>query len=115
MNLKLENIGLGAVAEKFDDELLKVIDNTLDPNTEAKKVREINIKVRVSPNPDNRELCSMEVLVSSKLAPTRKLVSQITIGMDRRTGAVDAIEYVPKQTDLFPGKKPEMKVVNLTQ
>ncbi len=27
MDFKLENVGLGAVSEKFDDELMKVIDN----------------------------------------------------------------------------------------
>ena len=34
MDLKLENIGLGAVGELFEDALLQVIDNILDENTD---------------------------------------------------------------------------------
>ena len=102
MNLKIDNIGLGAVSERFDEELVKVIGNILDQNTDLKTKRKINIELTISPNQDNRELCSMAVKVSSKLAPSKTLVSAVTVGMDRRTGEVDAVEMVPHQAKLFP-------------
>ena len=115
MDLKLENIGLGAVSEKFDDELLNVIGNVLDVNTEAKTVREINIKLKIKPNPENREKCSMEAIVSSKLAPTKTLISTLHVGMSEH-GEVNAVEDVPHQGKLFedpsPAKKDNLHVMN---
>lgn len=102
MNLNLKNIGLGAVSECFDDELVKVVGNILDHNTDPKAKRKITIELSIAPNPENRELCAMEVKVASKLAPTKTMVSALTVGMDRRTGEVDAIEHVPQQGKLFP-------------
>lgn len=113
VDLNLENIGLGAVTEKFDDELFKVIGNILDPNTEVKTIRKITIDVKIKPNPDDRELCQMEVSVSSKLAPTKTLVSQLSVGLDRKTGEVNAVESVPQQRSLFPDQDKSGKVVNM--
>lgn len=115
MNLTIDNIGLGAVSERFDEELVKVVGNILDHNTDPKVKRKINIELTIAPNQDNRELCSMAVKVSSKLAPSKTLVSALTVGMDRRTGEVDAIEIVPQQGKLFPeDKKVPGKVVTMT-
>ncbi len=100
MDFKLENVGLGAVSEKFDDELLKVIDNVLDMNTEAKTQREVNIKIKIKPNPEDREMCEMEAIVSSKLAPTKTLISVLRVGVSEH-GEVNAVEYTPKQGSLF--------------
>lgn len=101
MQINLENIGAGAASELFDDELMKVITNILDLNTEAKTTREINIKLKIKPDVENREQCELETIVSSKLAPVKSLVSTVTVGMDRKTGQVDAVEHVTKQRTLF--------------
>lgn len=98
----LEEIGLGVVTEKYDDELCKVIDNILDLNTDPKTIREINIKLKMKPDPENREKVSLEALVSSKLAPTKTYVSSVTVGIDRRSGEMAAIEQVAQQQELFP-------------
>lgn len=100
--LPLESIGLGVVTEKYDDELCKVIDNVLDLNTDPKTQREINIKLKFKPDPENREKVSFEALVSSKLAPTKTYISSVTVGIDRRNGEMAAIENVAQQQSLFP-------------
>lgn len=112
MDLKIDKMGLGAVSERFDEELVRVIGNILDQNTDLKTERKITIEVTIAPNQDNRELCSMAVKVTSKLAASKTLVSAVTVGMDRRTGEVDAVEIVPHQAKLFPDEvKPPGKVV----
>ncbi len=101
MDFKLDQIGLGAVSERFEDEMVKVIENVLDPNTDVKKAREITIKLKVKPYPEDREMCEMEAIVSSKLAPTKTLISTLHVGMSEH-GEVNAVENVPQQGGLFP-------------
>lgn len=110
MDVSLENLGAGAVMEKFDDELKKVIENIMDPNTEAGKARSINITVSIKPRKEERDNCSMEVSVSSKLAPTRSLQSQLAVGVNQH-GEVAAKEYVPKQGSLFEESEPVLRRV----
>lgn len=114
MDLNLQNIGLGAVGERFDEELVKVIENVLDENTCPKTKRKIKIEMVIVPGPEHRDLCSMDVKVYSVLAGAKALKSQLTVGMDKRTGAVDAVEHIPQQGRLFPeperGKNAENKV-----
>lgn len=111
MDLNLENIGLGAIAERFDDELIKVIGNILDENTDPKVKRKITVEVSIQPNPEDRETCQMSCKVWSKLAATKTLVSAVSVGMDRRTGEVNAVEHVPRQGSLFPPSEEGGKVV----
>lgn len=98
----LQNLGGGAVAEKFEQELTKVIQNICNPNTAPAVIREINMKVRIKPKADNREIGDMEVIVTSKLAPTKTLVSRVHVGVgdDGETKAIEVIEKV--QVKMFP-------------
>ncbi len=109
MDVSLENLGAGAVLEKFDDEMKKVIANILDPNTEADAARGLTVQVKLKPRKGEREVCSMEIIVSSKLAPTKSLISQLAVGINQH-GEVAAIEYVPQQGNLFPEEeKPKIR------
>lgn len=47
--LSLVNLGGGAAVEMFDEALEKVLENILDPNTEAKTKRVITLKMTISP------------------------------------------------------------------
>ena len=104
MDLKLENLGLGVVAEKFDDELVKVVNNIVDQNTDPKTMRDITIKLKIKPDQENRELCDLEVVVSSKLAPTRSHVSKLNVGINPLTGEINAAELIQQQGNLFPAE-----------
>jgi len=100
--IRLEEVGCGVVAEKFDDEITRVVKNIMDINTEAKPVREITLKLKIKPDPEDRSSCSLEVSSWSKLAPTKSYVSKMNVGIDRSTGEVDAEEIVSMQPYLFP-------------
>lgn len=112
MKAKLENLAGGAIAERFESELVRAIENICDPNTDPSKKRVINIKVVMLPNKE-RTSCSVDIECSSKLAPDNAIGTALFIGVDPRTGEVEAIE--PEQGQLFPsnGVHPE-NVIDIT-
>lgn len=79
MDLKLSDLMNGGLEEKVNRELTKVIENVLDPNTEATKAREINIKIKIVPWED-RSKCNMNAEVKSKLQPGKKIDTIIYVG-----------------------------------
>lgn len=71
----------GAVIERADLELERVLSNIQDINTSAKVAREVNIKIKIKPS-DDRGAGEVEIQATSKLAPVSKHVTQIYIGKD---------------------------------
>ena len=101
MNAKLSLLTIceGSAAERFDYELQKVLNNIVDPNTEAKTTREITITVKIKPD-EARESFSAEMFVKSKLAKLSAVTSIGAIGKDVR-GLAEAFEYSkPKQQEI---------------
>jgi hypothetical protein len=92
--INLINLGGGAVAEKFGDELSKVVENILDPNTEPKVKREVTIKVVIRPTID-RDMGAIAVYASSKLAPPVAFITQAYFGKDGQRSL--AFENNPNQ------------------
>lgn len=108
IEITLANFGGGALEERFQDELKKVIKNIQDPNTDAEAKRTIDIKVTVQPMKGNRDICGYVASCSSKLGKDTALEGFITAGMDPITGLIEASEHRPRQGTLFEtqvGKK----------
>lgn len=104
-SMELSNIGLGAVTEKFQDELEKVVANILDPNTKAEVKRKITLTFEFAPDKENRELCDFVVEAESKLAKTRAYENKVQVGQDAE-GHTDAMELIARQLSLFPEEEP---------
>lgn len=98
-NVSLETLAGGAVPERFDRELERVLKNIADPNTDAQAVREISVKVRIKPAAD-RESAVVRLDVASKVAPAKPVATPIHFGTDRTTGKLVAIGYDPRQPEL---------------
>jgi len=79
----LEQLAMGAVMEAFDYELQNVVENILDPNTEAKAKREITIKLKVKPN-EHRNMADVEAHTASKLAPARPIETTLLFDRDKQ-------------------------------
>ncbi len=77
--LGLANLGNGAAAEQFDEQLRQALENITDPNTDPKAPRTIDLHVTLRPREDRRG-ASVAYWVTSKLAPWRKFEAQIVIG-----------------------------------
>lgn len=110
--LSLATICDKTAVERFDYELQKVLDNIIDPNTEATAAREITLTVKIKPD-ENREMIHTEMTVKSKMAGLTSVVSMGIIGKDIR-GNAEAHEYPrPKQQDLpnFNNVKPIKKEI----
>ena len=82
MQIKLSELMDGGLQEKVDRELKQVIENILDPNTEATKVRTITIKLTIKPD-EERKKCNMNGSVSSTLVGTRKIDTIIYVGKSK--------------------------------
>lgn len=90
--LKLEEIAGGALQEKANAAMQKVLANMQDPNTPYKNKRQITIKISFSQNED-RDDSTVEVSVDTKLAPVSPVVTRMAIGRDLATGETYAQEY----------------------
>jgi len=92
--LSLVNLMGGLAIARFDDELQKVLNNIVDPNTPAKAKREVTLKTTWLPDSD-RDLSRMEISVTSKLAAAEKVATKVFIALTRQ-GPV-ATEHNPSQ------------------
>jgi hypothetical protein len=92
--ISLANLGGGAAIEKFDEELRRVLENVLDPNTEPRAKRKVRLEVTVHPDHD-RTIASIAVSASSVLAAAVTYETRAHIGM--REGMAVAFENNPRQ------------------
>lgn len=90
--VNLETFAGGALQEKFDDAIEKVLINMTDPNTPWKNKRKIVVEVSFEQNED-RDDSTVNVSVVPKLAPVKPVSTRMAIGKDLETGQVFAEEY----------------------
>lgn len=79
MNIDLNSLAEGAVAEKLDAEFRKVLKNMVDPNTDPTKARSITVTLTFKGN-KKRELWDCSVKAVSKLAPSKDVDSTFIVG-----------------------------------
>ena len=92
LNIDLENLAGGELAEKFEDAMKKVVANMMDPNTPYKNKRKISINLSLEQN-ENRDDVAIECTVNTTQAPVKSATTRMTIGKDLRTGELYAEEY----------------------
>lgn len=93
----LGTLANGAADVQFLEEWEKVLKNIADPNADPRKVREINIKIRIKPDEDRR-MGAVDVGTTSRLAPTKK--KGTAVHFHRHKGELVATEYNPDQGEL---------------
>lgn len=107
LNLNISELSGGAVLEKINQELEKVILNIADPNTDAKKKRKLKLELTFAPDA-SRQASQLSCLVTSTLAPFEPIETALSIGVHPKTGECACVELV--QGNLFE----EAKVTELT-
>ncbi len=90
--VNLETFAGGALQEKFDDAMEKVLVNMTGPNTPWKNKRKIVVEVSFEQNED-RDDSTVNVSVVTKLAAVKPVSTRMAIGKDLETGQVFAEEY----------------------
>ncbi len=91
-NINLESLADGAFAEKLNEALMQVAENIQNPNTEATTKRQIQVLLKFSPN-KTRQLVSTQISVTTKLAATEAIDTQMIMGKNMRTGEIEIAEY----------------------
>ena len=91
-NINLETLAGGAFAEKLNEALMQVAENIQNPNTEATTKRQIQITLKFAPN-KTRQLVSTQIAVTTKLAATEAIDTQMIMGANMRTGQIEIAEY----------------------
>lgn len=90
--INLETMAGGALAEKINQAMEEVARNIQNPNTNPMTKREITVKIKFSPN-KSRNVSNTSIAVSTKLAPTEEIDTQISMGIDLRTGELQIAEW----------------------
>lgn len=104
----LNNIGGGALSELFEAELVRVLENIADPNTDAGARRSINISVSFKPKAD-RSVADVTLTCGSKVAGIKNVDTQLYMG--KHQGKLIAVENDPRQSSLFDQPKPTLAAV----
>lgn len=90
-HINLEQFAGGKLSVQLNKALEKITENVQDPNTDAQKVRKINVSISLRPN-DERNFVSTTVETKLSLALELGATTALSMGRDLRTGEVEAIE-----------------------
>lgn len=101
-HFNLEEFAGGKLSVQLNKALEKVTENIQDPNTDAQKVRKINVSISLRPN-DERNFVSTTVETKLSLAPELGATTALSMGRNLRTGEVEAVEIfnqIPGQMNI---------------
>ncbi len=87
----------GAIQERADYEITKILENILDPNTSATAARKLTITLTLKPD-DTRQNIAVGVVAKSTLSPTNPVTTSLFVA-DEDT-IVEMVPQVPGQLDL---------------
>lgn len=106
----------GATEERINVEMGNIVANILDPNTDAKKVRELQIVLKFAPS-ESRDSVAVSAQVKAKLQPLSAIPTMIYVGADGNgeLQAVEAVRQVPGQLGIDGSEQASEKVINLGQ
>lgn len=104
----------GAIEEKVDYEVSKVIDNILDLNTQPDAKRKIVITLEFKPDAERKHI-SIAASAKSTLAPTAAVNTAMMITSDGNGEMVVAemVPHIPGQFDIFGGEQAQPKILKL--
>lgn len=100
-------MAMGAISERVDYEMSKIIDNILDVNTRASRKRTLTLTLEILPD-DERKTLSVRALAKSKLEPTNPVATSLYITNDVN-GELTAVEMTPQLPGQFDLNNQEQK------
>lgn len=106
----------GAIEERADYEMNRVIDNILDPNTKATGKRKIVLTIEFQPD-DSREVIPVSVTAKSTLVPTNPVTTSLCILSDHNGEmcVAEMVPQVPGQMDLGGEVQEHPKILKLAR
>ena len=97
----LDELMDGALTERFNYEMRRVLQNVFDPNTKSKAKRQIQIVIDITPN-ENRNAAEFKVDVKSKIAPIEAVAQTVMLYQDDcgNVTATEITNQAPGQIDM---------------
>ena len=104
----------GAIEEKVDYEVTKIIDNILDPNTQPDAKRKIVVTIEFKPDAERKRI-AIAASAKSTLVPTAAVSTAMMITNDGNGEMVVAemVPQIPGQGSLFGGEQEPPKILKL--
>ncbi len=105
----------GAITERIDYEMAKIIDNILDPNTKAVAKRKLSLTIEFVPD-DSRQTIAVTSTAKSVLCPTNPVATALYVTADERgeATAVELVPNIPGQMDIYGAEQetpPILKII----
>ncbi|MCM3111651.1 replication terminator protein [Lederbergia lenta] len=79
--IDLNNFAEGAVSERLNQELQKVLENIADPNTDPTKARKVTLTITLKAD-DKRDLAMASVVAKSSIVPAKSIDAKIIMDLD---------------------------------
>lgn len=104
----------GAIQERVDYEVSKVIDNILDVNTDPTAKRKVTLTVELKPDKE-RQVVKITATAKSTLAPTVPVDTSLVITADGNGEMVlaEIVPQVPGQMSMDGGEQEAPKILKL--
>jgi hypothetical protein len=105
-------MGRGAIMERIDYEMGRVIQNILDPNTDPKKARKITVELKFVASAD-RTFIQVEASAKSKLESTTAIQTSLSTytPLDGVPQFIENTAQVAGQLDMFGGETPQPNIL----
>lgn len=97
--ISMDDLCGGALLQKFNMEMMKIGQNIMNPNTDAKKPRKLTISLTFKPD-ESRQVIQTSIATSSSLAPLQPISTTMLAGQDLRTGMINMSELGNDQNRL---------------
>lgn len=107
-------MSMGAILERVDYEMGRVLDNILDPNTKPTGKRKITVSLELVPSADRRTI-TVVTTAKATLVPTDPVTTSLYITNQPSTGEMVVAEMVPQvpgQTALDGTEQAQPKILN---
>ena len=107
----------GAILERVDYEMQKVIDNILDPNTKPDAKRKLTVTLTLTPSAD-RKTITVNTTAKSTLVATDAITTGLFITNNPVNGEMVVAEMVPQipgQLDMAGGYQDDPKILKLSK
>lgn len=101
----------GAIKERADYEMSRLLANILDPNTSATTKRKLTLTLEMKPD-DDRQNISVSVTAKSALAPTNPVVTSLYVADEKNV--VEMVPQIPGQFNMDGTEQeapPSLKII----
>jgi hypothetical protein len=108
-------MAMGAIEERVDYEMGKVIDNILDRNVKATAKRKVTVTLELTPD-DDRKSIRVSATAKSALVATNPIATSLFITSDPSSGEMvvaEMVAQVPGQIAMDGSVQSEPKVLKL--